>query len=114
MIYLKNYIKYKIIHNRNIDNKIWFLTIEIWNTQISGIYTVFYRSPDRGVQTKEALNMFDTVIDRVTNIRKLNVIMGDLNIDLNEINKTTKEIGNILNKNGSWLTKCKFQYKNRQ
>lgn len=100
VIYLKNHIKYKIIQNGNIDNKIWFLAIEIWNTKINGMYTVFYRSPDRGIHTKEALNMFETVIDKVTNIRKMNVIMGDLNIDLNKINKTTKEIKNIVNKNG--------------
>lgn len=40
------------------------------------------------------------MIEKVTNIRKLNVIMGDLNIDLNKTNKTTKEIRNIINKNG--------------
>lgn len=63
--------------NMNIEMMIWFLSIEIWDGNINGIYSVFYRS-----------------------LNKFNVITGDLNIDLNRDNKYARLIQNIISKHG--------------
>lgn len=38
IIYIKDHFKYNREYNRNIDNNIWYLCIEIKNTRFKGIY----------------------------------------------------------------------------
>lgn len=99
LIYLKKDIKYKIILNKFFDKMLWFLAIEIWNSKIDGIYAVFYRSPNKDVNVESALNALDESFDNTINLNKLNVISGDLNIDLNKkTNKYAKIAKTILTK----------------
>lgn len=95
IIYIKNDIKYKVIANEIVDKMIWFLSIEIWNSEIDGIYTVFYRSPNKDVNIENALNALDELLNKSINLNKMNVITGDLNVDLNKRNKYVKMAKNI-------------------
>lgn len=45
LAYIKNSIKYRIISNDFLEKKLWYLSIEIRDCAISGIYTVIYKSP---------------------------------------------------------------------
>lgn len=81
LIYIKNYIKYKIVTNEIIDKMVWFLSIEIWNSEIDNI--------------ESALNALDELLNTTINLNKLNVITGNLNVDLNKCNKFTKMAENI-------------------
>lgn len=47
-MYITKDIKHKIIQNTAIDKILWFLSVEIWDSGINGIYSVFYRSPQCG------------------------------------------------------------------
>ena len=41
LMYIKSDIKHKLILNSAIDKMLWLLSIEIWDSEIDGIYTVF-------------------------------------------------------------------------
>lgn len=90
MIYIKNDFKYKVITNKAIASMLWFLAVDVWNSDINGIYVVFYRSPSRDINVELALNSLDDLLNETINLNKLNVISGDLNIDLNKRNRYTK------------------------
>lgn len=75
------------------------LSIEIWDYNVNGIYSVFYRSPNVNVNL-EAINKFDELLENTINLNKFNCIAGDLNIDLNKTNRHTKLIRDIFVKHG--------------
>lgn len=75
---MKNDLKYKIVTNKSIDKILWFLAIEIIESNCKGIYSVFYRSPSATVNIENSLDELDTIFENVVN---LNIITGDLNID---------------------------------
>lgn len=84
---------------------LWFLSIEIWNSKIDGIYTVFYRSPKKDVNLENSLNALDESFDKVINLNKLNLITGDLNINLNKLNNKYAKISkNIFTKHDLKIT----------
>lgn len=110
LIYIKNDIKYRIIINEVIEKMLWFLAIEIWNTEINGIYAVFYRSPNKDVNVELALNALDDLVNKTLNLNKLNIVVGDLNVDLNKRNKNAKMAKSILVKHdlnlcGNFITR---------
>lgn len=74
MIYIKKICKYKIILNKSINNMIWFLAIEVWNSEMNGIYAGFYRSPNKSIVIDNALNLLDQFLEMPVNLNKLNVI----------------------------------------
>lgn len=43
--YVRKDIRFKEMLNNSFDKNIWFLTIEIKNSEMKGIYTVIYHSP---------------------------------------------------------------------
>lgn len=82
-LFLRNKLKHKIVINKPIDMMLWFLAIEIWGDGIDGIYGVFYRSPNKSVNTREALESFDRCLEETINLNKMNIIVGDININMN-------------------------------
>lgn len=99
-MYIKKELKFKIIQNECMNEALWFLTIEIWNSNINGFYHGFYRSPSKKINNNDAIEMFDRFLYRSVKLKKNNIIVGDLNIDLNRDNLNTKKIENILIKHG--------------
>lgn len=49
IIYIKKQIKFKVIENKSVDRMFWYLIIEICDSDMRGVYTIFYRSPSRDV-----------------------------------------------------------------
>lgn len=96
--YINDQIKYKVIRCENIECRLWFTSIEIWNSQMDGIYHTFYRSPDGSVKNDETLKILEEFLEKSVNLGKLNVIMGDLNFDLNNNKLITKKIKSLFNK----------------
>lgn len=105
-MYIKQPLKYKVIQNDLYENSIWYLSIELSNKKSMGLYHVFYRSPQKSCTYSE-IKMVDQMLNKIVNNNKLNIIMGDLNIDLNKQNSYTKSIENMLNKHGL-VNKAKF------
>lgn len=115
IMYIKNNIKYKIMETISIKNSIWCLSIEALDCAHRGIYGVIYRSPNaknnneqkknkksdntrKEGRVKESLNLMDEWLDRITNLRKKMIIMGDVNIDQNKMNSNLKKFINIIKK----------------
>lgn len=78
-IYVKKPIKYRIRNCKSIKKIFWYISIEIFESELKEIYSGFYRSPDSD-QT-ESVNIFNEYIESTIDINKLNVIMGDINFD---------------------------------
>lgn len=103
-IYIKKELKHKMIINKNIDTMLWFLSFEIWDSKINGIYNVFYRSPNARVNVEESIMKLDEILEQTINLNKLNVITEDLNIDLRRDNQFTRLIQNIISRHGLILS----------
>lgn len=78
-IYVKKPIKYEILKCRSIELMFWYLTIEIFDCDMKGIYSGSYRSPDSN--DIESTNIFSEYIESNINANKLNIFMGDINFD---------------------------------
>lgn len=115
IFYVRKNMKFKVLFNENFDKHFWFISIELWDCELNGIYHIFYRSQGlkpkntnhinydqqiRTIKTAEAIERFDEFLDKVININKLNIIMGDLNFDLNKNNLNNRKINNIFVKYG--------------
>lgn len=88
IIYILPDLKYKVILNSAIDKMIWFLAIEIWDSNTDGIYCIFYRSPSANVNI--AIEALNDLLSNSINLNKFNLVAGDLNIDLNKKNNYSK------------------------
>lgn len=82
IIYVQKPIKYKMIVNQVIDKMIWFLAIEVLNSNENGIYIGFYRSPSKNIDIDNALDSLDELLNISLNLNKKNIVAGDLNIDM--------------------------------
>lgn len=96
IMYIQSQIKFKIIKNVAVDKMLWFLSIEIWDCEINGIYSVLYRSPNKDINVESSIKIIDEILDEIIVQDKLNVIGGDLNINLNMKNKNSKLIKDML------------------
>lgn len=63
----------------------WFITIEIFDCDMKGIYSGFYRSPDSNAI--ESTNIFGEYIESNISVNKLNIFMGDINFDFAKNNQ---------------------------
>lgn len=86
--------------NKSIDKILWFLAIEIIESNCKGIYSVFYRSPSATVNIENSLDELDTIFENVINLNKMNIKTGDLNIDLNIQSRLADLFKNIIAKHG--------------
>lgn len=75
--YVKNEIDAEILTEEHIDGN-WYLTVELKSCNISGIYTILYRSPSSS--HAKFLGHLKMVLDRSAS----DVVMGDFNIDMSE------------------------------
>lgn len=79
------------------------MSVEILGCAIKGIYGIIYRSPSYKVD--DTIERFDCFFDETINVRKFNLIMGDVNVDMNkEKSLSAKKLTQIFDKYG--LTQC--------
>ena len=81
-IYINKKLKHKVIKSMSIENCFWYITIEIIECDMKGIFSGFYRSPD--ANPNESTNFINEYIETNVNINKLNVIAGDINFDFSK------------------------------
>lgn len=96
--YIKNRLKYKVLLNEFTEETVLLLIIEILDCASMGIYGAIYRSPAN--YPKTSLDLIDNALDRTINLNKLNVIMGDLKVDINKRNSITDQLQNMMDKHG--------------
>lgn len=77
--YIKKQHKYKVILNNHVNNVIWYLSIEILDCAICGIFTAVYRSPSFNLN--DTIDTIDWIFENTIEFNKLNIIVGDMNID---------------------------------
>lgn len=82
-IYVKKPMKHRLIESKSIDEICWYITIEIIECDMKGIYSGFYRSPN--ANPNESTNLFNEFIENTVSVNKLNIISGDLNFDFNVV-----------------------------
>lgn len=100
VMYIRKDTKYKVILNYTKNKMLWFLSVEIWDSEINGIFSVFYRSPSNLNNIEESLNELDELFGKVISLNKLNIIVGDLNIDLLKDDKFSRLANCSFIKNG--------------
>lgn len=93
LMYIQNNIKHKVILNIAIDKIIWLLAIETWDSEVNGVFCVFYRSPNSEIEN--SLKLLDNNFDKIVNLNKFNLITGDLNINLNKMSRHANIANNI-------------------
>lgn len=79
VMYVKSDVKFKILHNSNIGDTMWILTVKISMKDFSGNLSVLYRSPSTSV--KDFISYFSDACENI-DYSIHNVICGDFNIDM--------------------------------
>lgn len=98
IIYVKKQTKFKILVNDSIDYKIWFIAIEIMDCSIKGIYAGLYRSPSYNLN--ETVDYIEHMFDKIINLHKLNIIVGDFNVNVDVKNNDSELIEILCEKYG--------------
>lgn len=98
VIYVKKTLKYKVIENASLEKMLWYLTIEIFDCEINGVYSVLYRSPAHIFALTYA--HLDAFFEKIVRLNKLNVITCDMNVDMNLSSNNTRYINDLLEKHG--------------
>lgn len=89
VIYVKDNIRTTVLLNESVDKNAWFLTIKVYHKFISGIITAVYHSPNSS--HAKFIDCLASVIDRTYDPSKLNIVIGDFNIDMNS--RLIRELG---------------------
>lgn len=98
IMYIKEDLKYSIKYNKNIDNIIWYMCIEIKNTSLKGLYSCLYRSPSSSIPN--FLSTFEEICNETINLSKTNIIIGDFNIDVSKDSLYSKRLIDLIHKLG--------------
>lgn len=98
VIYVQKQIKFRIVYMNSIDKNFWCLAIEILNENMSGIYSVFYRA--NNADNKIFEESFDEFLSKTLKHNKLNVCVGDLNLNMNYGSKSVRQFNEICDMNG--------------
>lgn len=100
VMYIKSDIKFKIVFNEAWENHLWFISLEIWNGCVAGLYHVFYRSPDKKFKSKSLSNILEKYFRNTIGVNKFNIMMGDLNVNMNKSDALQTKINNLIMKYG--------------
>lgn len=76
----------------------WCLAIELFECSINGVYSVIYRSPASNLN--ECIDFIDVFFEKTIKLNKLNVVTGDMNVNMNEPNTNTRALTYIFEKHG--------------
>lgn len=98
ILYIKKPLKFKVIHNLEISKCIWCIAIELFDGDMNGIYIGLYRSPNGN--ENEALQNIDEFLEKTIDLRKTNIIMGDINIDLSKQTNKCEKVNRIFDSHG--------------
>lgn len=98
IIYVKNTLKFKVIENIYKEKLMWCLAIELLDISLKGIFAVTYRSP--AFNLNSCSEFFDEFLEKIVNLNKLNIIVGDININMNENSSSATSLKCLFNKHG--------------
>lgn len=98
VIYVNNELKFKVIENCHEEKQMWCLAIELFDSAINGMYSVMYRSPAANIN--ECFEFTDKFLEKTINPNKLNVVTGDININMNDLNTNSRALLYLFEKHG--------------
>lgn len=79
-IYVRDDVKAEMWVSSTLKEKVWILSVKIWNGGIDYVFTVVYFSPSAG--KKVCIEYFDDWCDERVGLADRQIICGDFNIDL--------------------------------
>lgn len=80
--YIQQNLKFEVIYHKVFERNMWALAVKIKNKQIDGIYSALYHSPNSS--HTDFLNYLEEMLIETIDVSKLNIVMGDFNINANE------------------------------
>ena len=96
LMYIQDKIEYEILQKKSNEWN-WALAIKVLNGMESGIYSVFYRSPNSKNKIRIFASFFEKFLEDVIDFTKTNLILGDFNINLQKNTSNAKKFKTILN-----------------
>lgn len=108
LIYIKSTVTHSVILNKCFDGNLWCLSINVKQSKLKGIISVLYHSPS--ASNSIFLNYLTEILDNILKLEKLNIIVGDFNIDVAKVSQCPQK-----NYRKCWSSSnCKlFHKKNR-
>lgn len=79
-IYVRSDLRSEVFNSSTLDEKVWILSVKIYNGGDEYVFTTVYFSPNGGKRT--CLEFFDDWCDSNIYLARKQVICGDFNIDL--------------------------------
>lgn len=98
IFYIRSNIKAEIIFNRSYSKNLWCLSIYVKNRELHGIYTAIYHSPNSS--HADFMTYFEDVLEHIYDSSKLNVLVGDFNIDMSKIYTYSDKLNQIIRFHG--------------
>lgn len=98
VIYVQKNLKFKIVFMNAIESTLWCLAIEIINSHVNGIYSIFYRA--NNAKNDKFEEAFEEFLYKTNKQNKLNICVGDLNLNMNENTKPVTQFKLVCDANG--------------
>ena len=86
-VYARSEIVLKVIFNESSEGN-WFLGVAVSKGMTAGNYGILYHSPS--ASDSRFVDILEEWLDRFLNFSKLNIIVGDFNIDWLNVEKSAK------------------------
>jgi exonuclease III len=94
VIYLKSDITYEIVSNIGTIEHDYFLCIKIMKGFVNGHFAIIYHSPSANVMN--FLTKLQEWCEEIIDFQKLNVIVGDFNVDVSKVSYNCSKLLDIL------------------
>lgn len=94
LMYIKTNIKAEIVLNKVYEKNLWCLSIHCKCREINGIYTAIYHSPNSS--DAEFVQYFTDMLENNFESNKLNVFIGDFNINMNKRYTYSDKLSQVL------------------
>lgn len=98
IVYIQNSVKFKVFENIYQEKLIRCLSIEILDNSIKRIFAVIYRSP--AFCFSDCREFFDEFLEKTIKLNKMNIIVGDINVNMNEINTSSRALNCLFDRHG--------------
>jgi exonuclease III len=98
LMYIRSNIKSEVIFNKSYGKNLWCLSVHVKCCALDGIYTTVYHSPNSS--HAELMNYFENVIENCYDAAKLNIFVGDFNIDMSRNSTYSDKLKQIIQFHG--------------
>lgn len=98
LIYIKSNIKSEVVLNKTYGKNVWCLSVHVKCCTLNGIYTAIYHSPNSS--HADFMNYFEDIIEQCYDHTKLNVFVGDFNIDMSRNFTYSDKLNQIIRLHG--------------